>query len=180
MRKKIIILTIILILLFIESAVAVPKNKEPKPKIPKAPKSPKIDSTTFIEKANLDAGNVYLGNQEIIDSGILYIQNAISTGTVNSGDSPISGFKIETTLSGTLDLNTFKGNYQGDWILSGESGGFVGSINGKVEVTKISGRFSGEGTGDLADQKIKGTFEGQVNNYKIEITFYALISSKNI
>ena len=81
MRKKIIILTIILLLLFVESAIAVPKNKEPKPKVPKPPRSPKIDIISFIEKANLDAGNIYLGSQEIIDAGILYIQDAISTGT---------------------------------------------------------------------------------------------------
>lgn len=180
MRKKIIILALLLVLLLIESAVAVPKNKEPKPKVPKIPRSPKIDTISFIEKANLGAGNVYLGSQEIIESGILYIQDAISTGTVNIGDSPLSGFNIETKLSGTLDLNIFKGTYEGDWKLSGEDGTFEGTINGKVEIATISGRFNGQGTGAFEGQKLKGTFKGQVNNYKIEITIAATITSKNI
>ena len=180
MRKKTIILIALLLLLFVESAVAVPKNKEPKPKVPKPPRNPKIDTIRFVEQASLDAGNIHLGTQEIIDTGILYVQNAISTGTVSTGESPISGFNIETTLSGTCDLNTFKGNYEGDWILIGPSGTFEGSINGKVEVASISGRFNSEGTGLFEGQKLKGSFEGQVNDYKIEITIEATITFKNI
>ena len=180
MRKKTIIFALILLLLLTESAVAVPKNKEPKPKVPKVPRSPKIETISFVEKANLGAGNVYLGNQEIVESGILYIQDAVSTGIVNIGASPISGFNIEATLSGTLDLNTFKGNYEGDWILIGTSGSFEGTINGNVEVASISGKFNGQGTNAFEGQKLKGTFIGQVNNYKIEITITATITSKNV
>ncbi len=179
MRKKTIILVTLLLLLFVESVLAVPKNKEPKPKVPKPPRSPKIDTISFVEQANLDAGNIYLGTQEIIDTGILHVQNAISTGIVSTGESPISGFNIETTLSGTVDLNKFKGTYEGDWILTGQSGSFEGSINGKVEVASISGRFNSEGTGLFKGQKLKGSFEGQVNDYKIEIIIKAIITSKN-
>ena len=179
MRKKTIILTALLLLLFVESAVAVPKNQGPKPKVPKPPRSPKIDTISFVEQANLDAGNIYLGTQEIIDTGILQVQNAISTGIVSTGESPISGFNIETTLSGTCDLNTFEGNYEGDWILTGQGGSFEGSINGKVEVASISGRFNSKGTGLFEGQKLKGSFEGQVNDYKIEIIIKAIITSKN-
>jgi hypothetical protein len=178
MAKKTVIIAALLLLLLVESAIAIPKTKDPKPKPPKIPNSPKIESIIFTETAMLGAGNVHLGSQEIIDTGILYIQDGISTGTVNDGESPISGFNIETILSGTLDLNTFLGNYVGTWIITGQDGSFEGTISGKVEVATIYGKFNGRGSGVFADQKIKGTFEGQVNNYEVDITIQAIITSK--
>jgi hypothetical protein len=180
MQKKTIIIAMLLLFLLVESAIAIPKTKEQKPKPPKIPKIPKMETSTFSSTATLDAGNIYLGRQEIIDTGILYIQGAISTGIISNGESPIAGFKIQTTLSGKLDLNTFQGNYKGEWILNSQTGNFEGTITGKVVVTKISGKFTGQGTGEFENQKIKGTFEGQVNNYKIEIVITATITTKNV
>jgi uncharacterized protein with FMN-binding domain len=179
MPKKTLIIAAFLLLILVESAIAIPKTKDPKPKPPKTPKNPKMEPITFTETAILDAGNVYLGNQEIIN-GILYVQDAISTGTVNNAQSPISGFQIETLLGGKVDLNTFLGDYSGKWIINGQSAGFDGTITGKVEVATIYGKFNGQGTGNFAGQRIKGTFEGQVNNYKIEITIQATISQNRI
>ncbi|UCH32599.1 MAG: hypothetical protein JSV05_04270 [Candidatus Bathyarchaeota archaeon] len=170
MPKKAVIITVLLLLVLAESAIAIPKTKPPKPDHP-------IIEITFTESATLGAGNVYLGNQQI-DAGILYVQDAISTGSIGNGDSPISGFEILTSLSGTLDLNTYLGSYYGEWIITGEGGTFEGSINGKVAVATISGRFVGQGTGDFEGHKIKGTFEGSINNYQIEMTIHATITSK--
>jgi hypothetical protein len=178
MQKKTVIITTLLLLLLIESAIAIPKTKEPKPKPPKNPNNPKIETITFTETASLGAGNIHLGTQEIIDTGILYVQDAISTGIVNGADSPISGFEILASLSGTLDLSTYHGSYNGEWIITSQSGSFEGTINGKVEVATISGKFIGHGTGNLENQKIKGTFEGSVNNFQVEITIQATITSK--
>lgn len=176
--KKAIIMTTLLLLLIVPSAIAIPKIKEPKPPTPKTPNKLKTETITFTESATLGAGNIYLGNQEIDKTGTLHVQDAISTGKINSGDSPISGFEIQTSLSGTLDLETYLGAYHGQWIINGQGGTFEGTIDGKVAVTSISGNFVGKGTGDLEDQKIKGTFEGSVNNFQIEITLQAKISSK--
>jgi hypothetical protein len=181
-KKTMIIITALLLLLIVPSAIAIPKTKEPKtkpkPKTPKTPIGPKRETITFTESATLGAGNIYVGNQQIDDAGILYVQDAISTGTVNSGDSPISGFEILTSLGGTLDLSTYLGSYNGQFVITGKSGSFEGTINGEVEVATISGKFVGHGIGDFEGQKIKGIFEGSVNNFKIEITIQATITSK--
>lgn len=182
-KKAMIIITALLLLLIVPSAIAIPKTKEPKPKLkpkpktPKTPVGPKKETITFTELATLGAGDIYVGNQQIDDAGILYVQDAISTGTVDSGDSPISGFEILTSLSGTLDLSTYLGSYNGQFVITGKSGSFEGPINGEIEVATISGKFVGHGIGDFKDQKIKGTFEGSVNNFKIEITIQATITS---
>lgn len=175
MSKRAVIIIALLLMLLVESAIAIPKTKEPKPKPPKISNNPKIE-INFTELATLTAGNIYLGNQ-IIDNGILYVQDAISTGTLNSGDSPISGFEIQTSLGGTLDLNTYLGSYDGRWIISNQSGAFEGTITGKVAVTNIYGKFVGHGTDNFEGQKIKGVFEGSINNFQIEITIQATITS---
>ncbi len=171
MPKKTVTIMVLLLVLLIPSALATPKPKDPKP--------PKIETTTFTESATLDAGNIYLGNQEITGN-ILYVRDAISTGTINSGDSPISGFSIETRLSGTLDLDTYLGSYNGRWAIKSQSGTFEGTVTGSVAIATISGRFVGQGTGDLEGQKIKGTFEGSVNNFKVVMAIQVTISSKTI
>ena len=51
-------------------------------------------------------------------------------------------------------------------------------ITGKVEVATIFGKFVGHGTDAFEGQKIKGDFVGSVNNYQIEITIQATITSK--
>jgi hypothetical protein len=178
MTKKVIMIMTILLMLLVPSVIAVPKIKETK--TPKIPNSPKKEIISFTESATLGAGNIYLGNQQISDTGILYIQNAISIGKINTGDSPISGFEIQTSLSGTLNLNTYLGDYHGQWISTGESGAYEGTINGKVSVSSISGKFIGIGIGEFENQKIKGTFEGLVNNFQVEITIKATITSKTI
>ena len=175
--KKAIVITALLLLLIVPSAIAIPKTKEPKPKTPKTPKGPKMETVIIAETATMNAGNIYLGNQEIDDAGILHVQGALSTGKISSGGSPISGFEIQTSLSGILDLNTYLGSYHGQWMITGQGGTFEGTINGKVEVTIISGNFVGHGTGDFESQKIKGIFEGSVNNFQIEITIQATITS---
>ena len=175
MRKEAIII-VFLFLLLIPTAIAIPQNKKPKP--PKPPNNPK-ETITFTETATLGAGNVYIANQEIIDN-TLYIQDAISTGTINSGDTPISGFQILTSLGGTLDLNTYLGSYNGQWTIAGQSGTFEGTITGKVSVASINGRFNGKGTGEFEGQKIKGVFEGSVSNFQVEIAIHATITSKTI
>ena len=173
MSKKSAIIVIMLLLL-IPSVIAVPKPKEPKPAKP--PNNPKVE-INFTEKASLGVGNVYLGNQEIINS-ILYVQDAITTGTFEKGDSPISGFEIQIILSGTLDLNTYSGSGNGKWIFIGQSGTFQGAITGSVLNGTISGQFVGHGTENFDGQKIKGTFEGSANSIKAEITIKATITAK--
>ncbi len=175
MSKKVIMMMTILLMLLVPSVIAVPKIKEPK--TPKIPNSPKKEKISFTETAILGAGNIYLGNQQIIDT-TLYIQDAISTGIINSGDTPISGFEIQTSLSGTLDLNTYIGSYNGQWIITSQNGTFVGTITGKVSVASIYGKIVGQGTDEFEGQKIKGVFEGSVNNYQVEITIQATITSK--
>jgi hypothetical protein len=176
MSKRTVIITALLLLLLVESAIAIPKPKEPKP--PKIPKNSKIETITLTETATIGAGNIYLGTQEIIDTGTIHIQDAISTGTINNGESPISGFEIQTILSGTLDLNTYHGTYNGEWTITSPTGTYEGTINGKVAVATISAKFIGHGTGNFEGQKIKGTFEGSVNNFQVEITIQATITSK--
>ncbi len=173
MRKEAIMI-VFLLLLLIPTAIAIPQNKKPKP--PKPPNNPK-ETITFTETATLGAGNVYIANQEIIDT-TLYIQDAISTGAINSGDTPISGLEIQTSLSGTLDLNTYFGSYNGRWTIASQSGTFEGTITGKVSVASVYGRFIGQGTGGFEGQKIKGVFEGSVNNFQVEITIQATITPK--
>lgn len=171
MTKKAVLLAALLLLILVPSAMATPKPKEPKPN------NPKKTTFAYTESATLTAGNMYLGSQELSDSGILYIQDAISTGTINSGTSPISGSTIQTTLSGTLDLNTYLGSYHGKWTITSQNGAFEGTINGKVAVATVYGHFVGHGTGEFEDQKISGTFEGSVNNFQVEITIQATITS---
>lgn len=169
MAKKAVVLAILLLLLLVPISMAMPKPKEPNP--------PKRETITFTESATLGAGSVYLGNQEIIGD-VLYVQEAVSTGTIDSGSSPISGFPIETILSGTLDLTTYLGSYHGQWTITSESGTFEGTITGKVAIATLTGKFVGHGTGSFEGQKIKGTFEGSVNNYQVELTIRATINSK--
>jgi hypothetical protein len=177
MSKKTVIVMALILIFLVDSAIAIPKTKEPKPPKPPKPVKPNTETESFTELATLTAGDVYLGSQ-VIDNGILYVQDAISTGTVNSGDSPISGFGIHTRLSGTLDLDTYLGSYAGEWIINGNGGTFEGTITGKVEVANIFGKFVAHGTDDFEGQKIKGDFVGSVNNYQIEITIQAIITSK--
>lgn len=179
MLRKPLLITILFLILFTESVIAVPKTKDPKPKPPKLPKNPKKVPITFTEKATLGAGNIYLGNQKITETGSLHIQDAVSIGTINNGYTPISGFKITTCLNGTLNLTTYFGSYGGEWIIIGNSGTFEGTISGKVEVATIYGKFVGHGTGDFEGQKIKGTFKGSVNYFQVEISIEATINSKN-
>jgi len=174
--KKTLLIIIILLFIFTESVIAIPKIKDPKP--PKIPKSPKIEIITFNQTASLGAGNIFLGNQEITETGVLQIQDAVSQGKINGGDTPISGFDIVTSLSGTLDLKTYFGSYTGLWTITGKGGTFEGEINGKVSVATIYGKFTGYGTSDYDGEKIKGTFEGSIDNYQIEITIYATMISK--
>lgn len=161
-------------MLLVPSVIAVPKTKEPKPP---TPNNNKKETINLKETATISAGNVYLGSQQISNNGILSIQNGFSTGKINSGDSLISGFDIQTTLSGTYDLDTYQGNYHGQWTLTGEGGTFEGTITGKVSVASISGKIIGSGTDEFENQKIKGTFEGTVNNFQVEITIDATITS---
>ena len=93
MRKKAVILMVLLLLLLVPSVIAIPKNKEPKTKTTKTPNNQKIEKIIITESATLEAGNIYLGNHQIDDTGILYVQNAISTGKINNGISAISGFE---------------------------------------------------------------------------------------
>ena len=169
MQKKAVVIAVLLLLLLVPPVIAIPKTKGPKP--------PKIETITFTESAALGAGNIYLGNQEIIGN-TLNVQDAVSTGSIIGADSPISGFEIETSLSGTLDLSTYLGSYNGRWTIDGQSGTFEGTITGNVAVTTISGKFVGHGTAGFEGQKIKGTFEGSINNFQIIITIQATITSK--
>jgi len=169
MPRKAIVIAVLLLLLLVPPVIAIPKTKGPKP--------PKIETITFTETATLRAGNVYLGSQEIVGN-VLYVQDAVSTGTINGADSPISGFEIETRLSGTLDLDTYLGSYNGRWTITGQSGTFEGTITGNVAVATISGKFVGHGTAGFEGQKIKGTFEGSVNSFHVEITIKATITAK--
>lgn len=175
-KPKKVTIILFLFLLLVPTVIAMPQNR--KPKLPKPTNNPK-ETTTFTETAILGAGNVYIVNQQIIDT-TLYVQDAISTGTINSGDTPISGFEILTSLSGTLDLNTYLGSYNGQWTITSQSGTFEGTITGKVSVASINGRFNGRGTGEFEGQKIKGVFEGSVSNFQVEITIQATITSKAI
>lgn len=174
LRKKLIIVTILLLFILIPTVIAIPKTKDPKP--PKIPNNPKKETISFQDSATIGAGNVYLGNQEISDTGILYVKNGISIGNINSGNSPISGYEIQTSLSGTYDLNSYEGNYHGQWIITGDNGAFEGTVNGKVSAASVSGKFIGNGIGEFENQRIKGTFEGSVNNFLVEISIEATIS----
>ena len=161
-------------MLLIPSVIAIPKTKKPKPPMPD---NKRKETISFQDSATLGAGNVYLGNQQISDNGMLSVQNGFSVGKIDSGDSPISGFDIQTRLSGTYDLNSYQGNYHGQWIIIGEGGSFEGQITGKVSVASISGKFTGSGIGEFENQKIKGVFEGSVNDFQVEISIDATISS---
>ncbi len=169
--KKTLSLIIVLTLIFMESALAAPITKDIKPKIPKKGK------TTFTEAIILDLGTAYLENQEIAENNIIHLQGTLS-GTLNNGDTPISGFNLQTQLSGTLNLNTYSGAYNGKWIITNNSGTFEGTITGNVEVTTISGEFNGHGKGEFEGQKIKGVFRGSVNNLQAVILIQATITSK--
>lgn len=169
MPKKAVAIVVLFLLLLVPPVIAIPKTTGPKP--------PKKETVTFTASATLSAGNIYLGKQEIIGN-VLYVQDAVSTGTINGADSPISGFNVETSLGGRLDLDTALGSYNGRWVIIGESGTFEGTITGNVAVATISGKFVGQGTAGFEDQKIKGTFEGSVNNFQVVITIRATITSK--
>jgi len=174
MPRKVAIIAVLLLLLLIPSVIAITKPKEPKP--PKTPNKPKTE-ITFTEKATLGVGNVYQGNQEIIEN-ILYVQDAITTGTIDNGDSPISGFEVQIILGGELSLDTYAGSGNGQWVFISQSGTYQGAITGSVANGIISGQFVGHGTENFDGQKIKGTFEGSVKNFQVEITIRATITSK--
>jgi hypothetical protein len=112
------------------------------------------------------------------ETGILYIEDAISVGYIEAdADSPISGL-VWTNLSGAVDLNTMLGSFDGKWTITTDKGNFEGSLVGVVAVATVSGKFVGYGIGYLAGQKIKGSFEGTVNNYVVDLTLTGKLTSK--
>jgi hypothetical protein len=119
------------------------------------------------------------GSQELSDDGILSVQDASSTGTINSGNSPISGSTVQATLSGTLDLNTYLGSYHGKWIITGQIGAFEGTVTGKVAVATVYGHFVGQGIEGFEGQKIMGTFEGSVNTIFLYFFYFCLRLKKS-
>ncbi len=167
MQKKGVLTTILFALLLIGSAIAAPKDKPPR-----------AEKTTFTSRIILGAGVASQGEQMITETGILYVKDAISTGYIEADpDSPISG-SIWTVLSGSIDLNTMLGSFNGKWIITNEEGTFEGSVVGIVEVAIVSGKFVGHGTGDFEGQKIRGSFEGTVNNYIVDLTLQGILTSK--
>lgn len=158
MQKKMIAILVLLSLLVIEPVIASQKVKDPKTKI------------AFTNRIVLIAGSSTPGEQVITETGILYVKDAISTGYIEADvDSPISG-SVWTNLSGSVDLNTMRGSFSGEWTITTDKGIFEGFVAGDVAVTAVSGRFAGKGIGDLEGQEIKGSFEGTVNNYVIDLT----------
>jgi hypothetical protein len=138
----------------------------------------KVVRTPFTNQCVLGAGNSYAGEQVISETNILTVQDAISTGYIEANlNSPISG-TIWARLSGTLDLNTMLGSFNGKWIITTDSGTFEGSVVGVIDVASVSGRFVGQGTNELQGQKIKGSFEGIVNNYIVALTLRGEVTCK--
>lgn len=112
------------------------------------------------------------------ETGILYVKDAISTGYIEADpNSPISG-AVWTSLSGSVDLNTMLGSFNGKWTITNERGTFEGSIVGTVAVATVSGKFVGQGTDEFEGQKIKGSFEGTVNNYIVDLILQGILTSK--
>ncbi len=167
LHKKGALTTILFTLLLIGSAIAVPKENPPKQ-----------EKTPFTSRIILAAGVTSQGEQTITETGILYVIDAISTGYIETDpDSPISG-SIWTILSGSLDLSTMLGSFNGKWIITNEWGTFEGSVVGIVEIAAVSGRFVGHGTENFERQKIMGSFEGTVNNYIVDLTLQGILTSK--
>ena len=121
----------------------------------------------------------YEGEQMITDTGILYVKDAISEGYIEDNiNSPISGI-VWANLSGSIDMNTMLGSFNGKWSIINDGGTFEGSVVGIVTVAYVSGRFIGKGTRDFSCQKIKCTFQGTINNYIIDLTITGELSLKS-
>jgi hypothetical protein len=167
MQKKIVLIVVLLTFLIIVPALAAPKAKKPK-----------VEKINFTSNAILLAGSSSIGEQVTTETGILYIEDAISVGYIEAdADSPISGL-VWTNLSGAVDLNTMLGSFDGKWTITTDKGNFEGSLVGVVAVATVSGKFVGYGIGYLAGQKIKGSFEGTVNNYVVDLTLTGKLTSK--
>lgn len=168
--EKTILLVVFLVLLMalpLEPVIAAPKLDKPK-----------VERTTFTNKCILVAGNAYAGEQMITETSIFAVKNAISIGYVVANlDSPISG-TVWTRLSGTIDLNTMLGSFNGKLRILTDKGFFEGSIVGVISVVKVSGRFVGHGTNALRGQIIMGSFEGTVTNYIVDLTLQGELTSK--
>ena len=169
-RKILLVIFLALIALFTISfgtVLAAPK-----------PNKSKVQRTPFVIEWIFDLRNAYTGEQVITETDILRVKDAIITGTVEAKSSPISG-AFSTLLSGTWDLNTLTGVFNGKWTITMDNGTFEGSIVGNVAVIYISGKIVGQGTDDLKGQKIRGSLEGTVNNYIVALTLQGEITYKD-
>lgn len=169
MHKKALSIVVVLAvaLLLIGPVIAAPKEK-----------NTKAEKTTFTNRIILAGGGISPGEQTTTGTGILYVKDAISVGYIEPDpNSPISG-SVWTSLSGSVDLNTMLGSFNGKWIVTNERGTFEGSVVGTVAVATVSGQFVGHGTGGFEGQKIKGSFEGTVNNYIVDLILHGILTSK--
>lgn len=159
MQKKAISIVLLLALLLIGPVMAAPKK------------------TTFTNRVIISAGGSSQGEQ-MITAGILYVKNAVSIGYIEAdSNSPISG-SVWTRLSGSVDLNTMLGSFNGKWSVTNERGTFNGSVVGIITVATVSGKFVGQGIGGFDGQKIQGSFEGTVNNYVVTLILQGILTSK--
>jgi len=167
MQKKKVLIVALLTFLIIAPVLAAPKVKKSK-----------VEKIDFTNNVVLLAGRASMGEQVTTETGILYIEDAISIGYIEANaDSPISGL-VWTNLSGAVDLNTMLGSFDGKWTITTDKGNFEGSLVGVLAVATVSGKFVGYGIGDLEGQKIKGSFEGTVNNYVVELILEGKLTSK--
>ena len=137
----------------------------------------------FTAHVSFKAGNVSLGNQRITEDGILIVKEAISEGTISGTD--VYG-TLWITLSGSGDLNTNEGDFNGKWIISALGGTFEGRVSGVIAPLSpnswhVSGTFTGKGAGDYAKVKINGVFEGEaiMGTLEVEVDIKGILSSSN-
>jgi hypothetical protein len=133
LKKAFTPLVALLVLLLIAPAMATPKTKSP-----------------FTSKVNLFAGNISMGQQQITQDGIMYVDREISTGTISSVSEPAISGLLLTKLGGVGDQNAGQGSFHGKFRISNDVGTFEGSVVGVIITTsqltaRISGSFVGFG-----------------------------------
>jgi len=168
-RKRTILLAIFLVLIVIFSA-------EPVIAVPK-PNNQKMERTVFTNRCVVPVRSIYKEGQ-VTENNIYNVQNVISTGYVEDAKDPSLSGALWTSVSGTVDLNTMVGSFNGKWKFTSPRGIFEGSFVAFITVDKISGRFVGRGTNDIREQKIMGSFEGTLGNYIANVALHGELTSK--
>jgi hypothetical protein len=121
-------------------------------------------SSLFQENVSLVAGSASQGIQ-ISQGNVLYVTNAISSGTVAAVSGLDLSGEVWTKLTGFYDATTGTGIFYGKWRITTSLGSFSGNIVGQIATIdcytyQIQGNYVGFGDGNYKGDRIKGFIKG--------------------